>query len=75
MAIAGGGIPSFRVKINYAGKLEPLGATVNVPAGQVQRDMVLAAAALRMHPDKAIRIEAMRYNDLIAYLRNSGDVE
>ena len=75
MAIAGGGIPSFWVHINYRRHLEPIGMTTNVPENKVQRDMVLAAETLRRNPDRAIRIDAQRYADLQAYLRNSGHIE
>ena len=74
MAIAGGGIPSMQVHINR-GSLEPVGMTVNVPAGHVQTDMVLAAEALRSNPGRIIRIDAKRFCDLRDYLRNSGHVQ
>ena len=74
MAIAGGGIPSFQVQIRD-GKLIALGQQVNIPAGHVQTDMVLAAEALRRNPSAIIRIDALRYRDLQAYLRNSGHIE
>ena len=74
MAIAGGGIPSIQVRIER-GRLDACGTTVNVPKSVVQCDMVLAAEALRRQPDKMIRIDAKRYRDLLAYLRNSGHVK
>jgi hypothetical protein len=74
MAIAGGGIPSFQVRIRD-GELVTLGQQVNIPAGHVQCDMVLAAETLRRNPTKSIRIDALRFRDLRDYLRNSGHVE
>ena len=73
MAIAGGGIPARLVCIRN-GRLEA-GGQVNVPKFIVECDMAMAADALRRNPDRMIRIDALRYNDLLAYLRNSGDVE
>lgn len=74
MAVAGGGIPSFQVRIKD-GKLITIGQQVNIPAGHVQKDMVLAAEALRRYPTKSIRIDALRFRDLQDYLRNSGHIE
>ena len=73
MAVAGSAIPSMQVRINR-GKLEVLGSQLMQPAA-VQTDMVLAAEALRRWPTKSIRIDAKRFRDLQAYLKNSGDVE
>ena len=74
MAIAGGGIPSMQVRI-WKKQLEAIGMTVNVPENKVQCDMVMAAEALRRWPEKSIRIDAKRYRDLQAYLKNSGHIE
>ena len=73
MAIAGSAIPAYQVRIN-GGNLAILDSTL-MPVSVVQRDMVLAAEALRRHPGKMIRIDAKRYLDLQDYLRNSGHVE
>ena len=59
-------IHNLRLEVGPAGR---------VPGVPVQCDMAMAADALRRNPTKMIRIDALRYSDLLAYLRNSGDVE
>jgi len=73
MAVAGSAMPAMKVRINQ-NKLEIVGSQLMQPAA-VETDMAMAADALRLNPALSIRIDAKRYLDLQAYLRNSGDIK
>ena len=67
MAIAGGGMPSYQVRM-INGRVEAIGAMVNVPSSAVEQNMLRAASRLLKDPTTLIRVDALKLDELRGYV-------